>query len=121
MSMNNDRRDISRRDFAKAAALTTAAVLVPSEILSQQKAEAAKTDKPPETPKLSAESQGEADLAYETLMRKYGSRFSEEQKREIKRLVVAQQQSLDKLRAFKVGNSNEPATVFKPFLTEGKP
>jgi len=69
---------------------------------------------------LSAESQAEADLAHETLMRRYGSRFSDEQKSEIKRLVNQQQGGLDKIRAFAVKNSDEPATVFKPLVAEAK-
>jgi hypothetical protein len=107
--MKKEIEGLSRREFAKAAALTTAAVLVTSELLSQEQKtapEAAKAEKQPETPKLSAESQAEADLAYETLMRKYGRRFTDEQKTDIKRLVVQQQSALDKLRAAKVANSN---------------
>jgi hypothetical protein len=120
MQKNND---ISRRDFAKAAALTTAAVLVPSELLSQEQKtapEAAKEEKQPAAPKLSAESQAEADAAYEMLMHKYGRRFTDEQKSEIKRLVNQQQSGLDKLRAATVKNSDEPATVLQIYRGEGK-
>ncbi len=110
---------LSRREFAKAAALTTAAVaLVPAKLIGQQKkaaptTEAKPPEKPPQAPQLSAASQAEADLAYETIMRKYGSRFSEEQKKDIKRLVISQQAVLDKLRAFAVTNGDQPATVLK--------
>jgi hypothetical protein len=121
--MKKEMEALSRREFAKAAALTTAAVLVPSELLAQEQKpapEAAKTEKPPETPTLSAESQAEADLAYETLMRKYGRRFTDEHKADIKRLVGQQQSALDKLRAEKVTNSDEPATVFQVFISDGR-
>jgi hypothetical protein len=118
--MKKELEGLSRREFAKAAALTTAAILVPSELLSQEQKPEAKAEKPPETPKLSPESQAEADLAYETLMRKYGRRFTEEQKADIKRLVVQQQSALDKLRTAKVLNSDEPATVFQIYRGEGK-
>jgi len=104
---------LSRRDFAKAAALTTAAALVPLELIGQEQKPPAAEAKPPEPPKLSEASRAEADLAYETIMRKYGSRFSDEQKKEVKRLVDAQQQGLDKLRAFPVTNSDQPATVLR--------
>jgi hypothetical protein len=110
----------SRRDFAKAAALTTAGVLVPIDLRAQQQKpapEAAKESTPP-AQKLSSKSQAEADLAYETLMKKYGSRFTDEQKRDIKRLVNQQQSGLDKLRAFAVSNSDEPSTVFLPLIPE---
>jgi hypothetical protein len=109
---------VSRREFAKAAALTTVGALVPVELIAQQEKPASTTAaKPPETPaqtpKLSESSQAEADLAYETLMRKYGSRFSEEQKKDIKRLVNSQQGVLDKLRTFGVSNGDQPATVLR--------
>ncbi|MGZ4788693.1 MAG: hypothetical protein ACXVZX_09240 [Terriglobales bacterium] len=109
---------LSRREFAKAAALTTAAALVPAELIAQQEKPGPTTsakppEKAPETPKLSEASQAEADLAYETVIRKYGNRFSEEQKKDIKRLVNSQQGTLDKLRAFNVTNGDQPALVFK--------
>lgn len=116
--MKKDDMGVSRREFAKAAALTTVAALTPIDLLAQQEKAAPTTgakpaEKPPETSKLPATSQGEADLAYETLMRKYGSRFSEEQKRDIKRLIEAQQGGLDKLRAYPVTNADQPALVLK--------
>jgi len=117
--MKKQNEGLSRREFAKAAALTTAAVLVP-ELLSQEQKPATEAAKPPEAPKLSPESQTEADTAYETLMRKYGRRFTDEQKAEIKRLVMQQQSSLDKLRAVPVKNSDEPATVFQVLISDGR-
>jgi hypothetical protein len=122
--MKSDNEGLSRREFAKAAALTTAAVLVPSELLSEEQKPSPETAKPPEAAKLSADSRAEAEMAYETLMRKYRHRFSDEQKSEIKRLVMQQQSSLDKLRAAAVSNSDEPATVFQVLISnergEGK-
>lgn len=121
--MKNEMEGLSRREFAKAAALTTAAVLVPSELMSQEQKpapEAAKESTTPAPAKLSPESQAEADMAYETLMRKYGKRFTDEQKTDIRRLVNQQQGALDKLRATKVTNSDEPATVFQIYTGEGK-
>jgi hypothetical protein len=81
---------LSRREFAKAAALTGAVAMLPAELFARQQKpapEAAKAEKPAESPKLSDASKAEADLAYETIVRKYGSRFTEEQKADIKRLV----------------------------------
>lgn len=121
--MKEEKEGLSRREFAKAAALTTAAVLVPSELLSQQQKaapEAAKQSTTPAPAKLSPESQTEADMSYETLMRKYGKRFTDEQKTDIKRLVNQQQGALDKLRAATVTNADEPATVFQIYTDEVK-
>ena len=121
--MKTEKDGLSRREFAKAAALTTAAVLVPSDMLSQEQKpapEAAKESSTPMPAKLSPDSQAEADMAYETLMRKYGKRFTEEQKTDIKRLVNQQQSGLDKLRAATVTNSEEPAAVFQIYTGEVK-
>jgi hypothetical protein len=121
--MKKETEAVSRRVFAKAAAFTTAAMLVPSELVSQEQKPAPEASKPesaPETPKLSAASQAEADLAYEALMRKYGARFSQEQKKDIRRLVTLQQSALDKLRAASVGSVDEPATVFQLYRGEVK-
>lgn len=123
MSSEKKLNELSRREFAKAAAVTAAAALVPAELIAQEGKPAPQTSKQETTPpaaKLPAASQAEADLAYETLMKKYGGRFTEEQKKDIKRLVNSQQGALDKLRAFPVSNSDEPAAVFKPLLPEGK-
>jgi hypothetical protein len=120
--MKIEKQGISRRDFAKAAAMSAAVVVVPSDLLAQDQnpaPEAAKGESSPSTTKLSPASQAEADLSYETILRKYGSRFSEDQKKEIRRLVNQQQSGLDKLRAFPIGNSVEPANVFKPLVQEG--
>ena len=116
--MKKEREELSRREFAKAAAFTTAAVLVPSDLLTQEQKPptVATSQSVPEAPKLGATSQAEADLAYDTLMKKYGTRFSDEQKSEIKRLIYQQQSGLDKLRAFAVSNSDAPATVFEPLV-----
>ena len=123
MSSEKIPNEFSRREFAKAAALTTAAAFVTADLSAQETKPAPETSKAesaPSTTKLSPSSQAEADMAYETLMRKYGSRFTEEQKKEIRRLVSAQQGALDKLRSFSVSNSDEPASVFKPLVPGDK-
>jgi len=120
--MEKDEIGVSRREFAKTAVLTTAAVLVPAELIAEQQEKPAPVtaEKPatPEPPKLSESSRAEADLAYQTLMRKYGSRFTDEQKKDIKRLVDQQQAGLDKVRAFVVTNSDQPGTVLKLYVPE---
>jgi hypothetical protein len=106
---------ISRRDFAVSAALATAAIAaVPTDLLAQEKsaAEAAKPETP-QPPKLSAASQAEVEERYAAILRKYGSRLSEDQKKDVHKSLVSQQQSLDQIRAFPLQNWDEPATVFK--------
>ncbi len=117
----NDKLHWSRRDFARAAALGTAALALPADVLAQQQKPAPEAAKAPavksedaEMPKLSAASQAEADASYDLLIRKYGTRFTDAQKADLKRLVYQQQQGLDKVRAFDVTNADQPATVFQP-------
>jgi hypothetical protein len=109
---------ISRRDFAVSAALATAAfAAVPTDVLAQEKtaAEGAKPEAP-QPPKLSAASQAEVEARYSEVLRKFGARLSEAQKKDVHRLLVSQQQGLDQIRAFPLENWDEPATVFKAVI-----
>jgi predicted component of type VI protein secretion system len=114
-----DAKSISRRDFAVSAALATAAIAtVSADLLAQEKpaAEAAKPEAP-QPPKLSAASQAEVEERYTAILRKYGTRLSEDQKKDVHRNLVSQQQSLDQVRAYPLENWDEPATVFNPVFT----
>jgi hypothetical protein len=98
---------LSRRDFARNAALLAAAATVPSG-LSVHAATA-------QTPaKLSPE--GEAQ--YQTIIAKYGDRLSTEQKADIRRLIGDSQKGVAALRAFPLDNADEPANMFR--VTESK-
>src|SRR5438270_75217 len=112
---------ISRRDFAVSAALATAALAaVPADVLAQEKgtAEAAKPEAP-QPPKLSAASQAEMEERYAAVLRKYGSRLSDEQKKDVHKSLISQQQGLDQIRAFPLENWDEPATVFEAVTPKG--
>ena len=109
------KQKITRRDFAVSAALAGAAIaVVPADLLAQQKsaAEGAKPETP-QPPKLSAASQAEMEARYAEVIRKYGSRLSEDQKKDVHKALLSQQQSLEQIRAFPLENWDEPATVFK--------
>ena len=115
----SDPKNISRRDFAVSAALATAAIAAaPADLLAQEKpaSEAAKPETP-QPPKLSAASQAEVEERYAAILRKFGSRLSEEQKRDVHKALVSQQQGLDQVRAFPLENSDEPATIFNPVFS----
>jgi hypothetical protein len=116
--MTDAKTKISRREFAFSAALATAAIATaPADLLAQEKpaAEAAKPEAP-QPPKLSAASQAEAEERYAAILRKYGSRLSEDQKKDVHRNLISQQQGLDQVRAFALENWDEPATVFNPLF-----
>lgn len=106
--------NLSRRDFARSvAAVAATAVVAPSAALAQaEKTTPAPTKPPgPAEPELSAQAQAEAEGAYQNVVRKYGNRLSDEQKADVRRLVLQQQKSLESLRAFKLKNGDEPATI----------
>jgi len=73
-------------------------------------------------PKLAPESQAEADARFQLILAQYGSRFSDEQKADLRRLCSVAQSALDHLRAYKVENSDGPGLYLKPlFEREKKP
>lgn len=100
---------ISRRDFGQKVALATATTaLVPGEVLSKTPPQA-----PGENAALSAASQTEVELKIQAILKKYGNRLNEAQQKDIRRLVAEGQKALERLRAFPLENSNQPATALK--------
>jgi hypothetical protein len=108
---------LSRRDFARKAALAAAsAAIAPAALraapgisgdLANLEGQA-----PPSTP-LSAEDQSQVDARVSAILRKYGERLSPEQKDEIRRLSTELQKPMIRLRAYPLVNSSQPATVLK--------
>jgi hypothetical protein len=71
-------------------------------------------------PKLSAEGQAEAAARIQAILNQYGSRFSEEQKTDIRRLCALAQPPLDRLRAYVIENGDGPALYLKPLVEREK-
>ena len=114
---------ISRREFARRAALASAAAsLTPAELLT--KTPAATTTAPSAqtsgAPKLSSESQAEADSRVQAIFSQYGSRLSDAQKADIQRLTAEGQAMLNRLRAFSTDNADGPALYLKPLMEREK-
>ena len=143
------RAGISRREFARRAALASApAIVVPAIAAwspagsaapvpeadgiraSATQAAAASSAQVPTTPtanpqaailpKLSAEGQAEVDARIQSILGQYGSRFSEEQKSDIRRLCTLAQPPLDRLRAYHLENGDGPALYLKPLVEREK-
>jgi hypothetical protein len=126
---------ISRREFARRAAIASAMATVapaaalattpvgdfrgrlssPSSILPGSGAQ-----QPTSLPKLSPESQAEVDARIETIFAQYGKRFSDEQKGDIRRLCAVAQPPLDRLRAYALENGDGPALYLKPLVEREK-
>ena len=115
---------VNRRRFTLGAAAAAAGALIsPADALQQAGAKPGDgADKKIQTAmaKLSPAAQAEVETKVASVFRKYGSRLSEEQKTDIRRILAETQESLEKLRAFPLDNSDQPVTVFKVQHEEGK-
>jgi len=113
---------ISRREFARRAAFVSAvASLAPSDLLpSESAANAPPAQQPANAPKLSPESQAEVQSRIEAIFAQYGTRLSDAQKADIRRLATEAQPPLDRLRAFATDNGDGPALYLKPLMEREK-
>jgi len=115
--MNEPRKSgISRRQFARRAALVSAsASIVPAASVFAEPLQA-----PPAHPNLSPESQAEAEARYQQILSQYGNRFSAEEKTSLREMNLVTQTSLDKVRTFSLENGDAPALYLKPLVEREK-
>jgi len=133
---------ITRREFARRAALASAVASVvsatalatpaapPNELANVAAADRAGTLSHPsatialpeqgDLPKLSPESHAEAEARLQTVLAQYGSRLSDTQKADIRRLCFLAQPPVDRLRAYALENGDSPALYFKPLVEREK-
>jgi hypothetical protein len=112
---------ISRREFARRAAFVSAvASLAPSDLLQSESAADAPAQQPANAPKLSPESQAEVQSRIQAIFAQYGTRLSDAQKADIRRLATEAQPPLDRLRAFATDNGDGPALYLKPLMEREK-
>src|SRR5262245_30000567 len=113
---------LSRREFARRAALGTAAtsaMLLPVPDFAASPSSSV-AQLPADTSKLSRQSQSEAEARHQTILVQYPDRFSDAQRTDLKRLCFALQPQLDRLRAWPVANSDPPALYLKPLVEREK-
>jgi hypothetical protein len=133
---------ISRREFARRAAIASAvAAIAPAAATSvpatstegangapadfrgripQPSSTAAPPAQAAGEPKLSPESRAEAEARLQTILAQYGTRFSEEQKTDLRRLCFLAQPPVDSLRAYALENGDGPALYLKPLVEREK-
>jgi hypothetical protein len=134
---------ISRREFARRAALASAvAAVTPAAIStpaapSNEHANVAAADRrgrlaepsskialpeqqPTDLPKLSPESHAEVEARIQTILSQYGGRFNDAQKADLRRLCNLAQPPLDRLRAYALENGDGPALYLKPLVEREK-
>jgi hypothetical protein len=110
---------ISRREFARRAALASAmATLDPAKVLDAAAPVAPPQDE--QVAKLSPESQAEVEARIDAITRQYGKRLSKEQQTDIRRLCVLAQPPLDRLRTYAKDNGDSPALYLKPLVERDK-
>lgn len=85
---------ISRRDFARTAVIAAVAGSV-----------TAADAPPPPSP--------EAEARVASVLGRYGDRFTEQQKKEVRERITGIQGGLEALRAYPLANDVEPATLFR--------
>lgn len=121
-------KPVSRRDFARNAAIGAAsASLMPLKELvppAPRDATSSSSQEPSQTPagapKLSAQSQTEAENRWKAILEQYSDRFTEAQKADLKRLCVFVQPGLDRVRAYAISNGNLPGLYLKPLVERDK-
>jgi hypothetical protein len=124
------RSGISRREFARRAAFASAAAAVaPAAAMSASATPlpaaplndaALSEQQAADLPKLSPESHAEVEARIQSVFAQYGSRFSDVQKADIRRLCAAAQPSLDRLRAYTMENGDGPGLYLKPLVEREK-
>jgi hypothetical protein len=132
---------ISRREFARRAAIASAvATVAPAAAMatpaapSNERANVAAADfggrlsrptgnapqQAADLPKLSPEGHAEVEARIQTIFSQYGARFSDAQKTDIRRLCNLAQPALDRLRAYALKNGDGPGLYLKPLLEREK-
>ena len=115
---------MSRREFARRVAFVSAAAsFSPAELLKRESPAA--MSQPLQTPspggpKLSPESQAEMESRLQAVFAQYGSRLSDAQKSDLRRIAAEGQAALDRLRAFPTDNGDGPALYLKPLMEREK-
>lgn len=114
-------KGISRRQFARRAALLSASAAV---VPAAGALAGALPFVPPQDaaahPSLSTASQAEADARLQLILAQYGSRFSDDEKVFLKKINATTQQSLDRVRAYPLENGDAPALYLKPLVEREK-
>jgi hypothetical protein len=122
--MTDDQKKLlSRRAFARRAALfsASAALLTDGTFRTSNVLADVAVQLPADLPKLSPESQAEAEARFQLVLSRHGARLSEEEKRNVRTLCYFSQPGLDRLRSFALKNGDVPALFLKPIVERDKP
>jgi hypothetical protein len=106
---------ISRRQFSRKAALAAAASITAPALLGATSAPSAPAqDQKAEPLKgLTPQQTAEVDAKLANILRKYGERFSDDQKKRLRRILAQHQRLMAPVREFAVQNGDPPASVLR--------
>ena len=107
---------ISRRKFTVGAAVAATAALLPEGQARAESPEPAQSQSDAAA-KLSPGARAEVESKVREIFRKYGSRLTDEQKADIRKVMADTQDGLEKMRAFVLDNGDQPACVFELYRT----
>lgn len=115
----NNADEVSRREFARRVALTVAggtlaaATLPISSKAAPRLPSIAPLLQDEDSSGLSADAQAEVEAKLQNIFAKYGARFSDDQKKLMRRTVTSHVRMLEAIRPIPVANGDTPATVLK--------
>ncbi len=107
---------ISRRLFGQRAALAAALSLSPAELLAA--AHHSRSD-PQADSDLTPEQSQDVEAKLANIIRKWGSRLSEDQRKHLRRILTYNERMLASVRSFPLENGDPPASVLRVSFSEG--
>jgi hypothetical protein len=112
---SKDTSRISRRLFGQRAALAAALSLSPAELLAVAHHS---RHEPQANPDLTPQQSQEVEDKLANIIRKWGSRLSEDQRKHLRRILTYNERMLASVRSFQVENGDPPASVLRVSFVE---
>lgn len=108
-------REISRRQFGRKAALAAAASISAQALLAASAAPSApaRDQKSEPLKSLTPQQAADVDAKLANILRKYGDRFTDDQKKRLRRILAQHQRLMAPVREFAVRNGDPPASVLR--------
>ncbi|HTU32820.1 MAG TPA: hypothetical protein VMF66_03360 [Candidatus Acidoferrum sp.] len=111
------REAISRRQFGRKAAVAAAATFTVPALLqagaTSPEAVRLQEKKPEPLEGLTPEQTAEVDARLANILRRYGSRFNDDQKARLRRILAQNERMMGPVRAFSLENGDPPASVLR--------
>jgi hypothetical protein len=117
-SNSNDANRISRRLFGRRAAFAAALSLSPTELLAATHHSHREGQT---TTDLTPEQSQEVEAKLANIIRKWGSRLSEDERKHLRRILAYNERMLASIRSFPLENGDPPASVLRVSFAESAP